>query len=142
MSDNKYNRTYQSPLQGVGGSSPLQGVGGMGVEGASLAIRTTPQAVYIDAGSGERAHQRGTLRYAVTARQLVIYPAQGYEPVAAARFDRGITVDGTPLTPDNAEELLADLFAEPGGSGTDPPQSIPEADIAALFTPQPPEGGA
>ena len=95
MNDNKYNQASQSPLQGVGG---------MGVEGASLAIRTTPQAVYIDAGSGERAHQRGTLRYAVTARQLVIYPAQGYEPVAAARFDRGITVDGTPLTPDNAEE--------------------------------------
>ena len=98
-----------------------------------LTITTTPSAIYIDTPRGSRAHQRGSLRYVATARQLVIYPAQGSEPVASARFDQGITVDGASLTPDNAETLLSGLFAEPSGSGPDPPGAIEEADIAALF---------
>ena len=76
-----------------------------------LTIRTTEKGIYVSVdGKQEMAHPLGSLRYTCTSTSVRFFPANGYEGLYEGRYGDNFTVNGEPVTKENAQTLLEALF--------------------------------
>lgn len=61
-------------------------------------------------GKQEMAHPLGSLRYTCTSTSVRFFPANGYEGLYEGRYGDNFTVNGEPVTKENAQTLLEALF--------------------------------
>ena len=86
-----------------------------------LTIRTTEKGIYVSVdGKQEMAHPLGSLRYTCTSTSVRFFPANGYEGLYEGRYGDNFTVNGEPVTKENAQTLLEALFflKDEGGGET------------------------
>ena len=71
-------------------------------------------------GKQEMAHPLGSLRYTCTSTSVRFFPANGYEGLYEGRYGDNFTVNGEPVTKENAQTLLEALFflKDEGGGET------------------------
>lgn len=76
-----------------------------------LTIRTTEKGIYVSVdGKQEMAHPLGSLRYTCTSTSVRFFPDNGYEGLYEGRYGDNFTVNGEPVTKENAQTLLEALF--------------------------------